>query len=107
MNVKVTMKPNWATGIEKNLKVGLLEMSLDVRRRAIVIAPKLTRALVNSGIVEPINNGYRIKFGNSQVPYARRRHYENNKNPQTKGYLAKAGDSVARGDQGKYFRGKV
>lgn len=107
MSVKVSMKPMWSQGIEKSMKVALLEMSLDVRRRAITLAPKDTRALVNSGVVEPVTNGYKIKFGSSKVPYARRRHFENFKNPQTKGYLAKAGDSVARADKTKYFRGKI
>lgn len=107
MPVKITMKPLWEKTIEKGLKLAVLDMSNDVKTRAVVLAPIDTRALVNSGRVEPIPDGFAIKFGSSKVPYARRRHFENRKNPQTLGYLAKAGDSVARGDKRKYFRGKI
>lgn len=108
MSIRVKYNSNWNKVKEgKFLKEGLLEMSNDIRTRAVVIAPKVTRALANSGVVEPITNGYRIKFGSGKVPYARLRHFENKKNPQTKGYLAKAGDSVARGDKSKYFKGKI
>ena len=108
MKVKVTMNQNWDS-IKKAdwLDIGLLEMSTDIDRRAKALAPVETSALRNSGEVSPITNGYKISFGSSRVPYARRRHFENRKNPQTKGYLAKAGDSVARGNTAKYFRSKI
>ena len=108
MKVKVTMNQNWDS-IKKAdwLDIGLLEMATDIDRRAKVLAPVETSALRNSGEVSPITNGYKISFGSSRVPYARRRHFENKKNPQTKGYLAKAGDSVARGNIAKYFRSKI
>lgn len=82
-------------------------MAVDIRNRAVILAPVETGALKNSGIVEPVTNGYKIQFGSSRVPYARKRHFENKKNPQTLGYLAKAGDAVARSDKSKYFKGKV
>ena len=107
MPVKVTMKRNWESNIARELKAGLLEMSTDIQRKAVILGPVDTGALRNSGVVEPIKDGYSIKFGSDRVPYARLRHFENRKNPQTRGYLAKAGDSVARGDKSKYFRGKV
>ncbi len=107
MPVKMTINKNWSKDIERGIKLAVLEMTTDIHRRAVVLAPKDTSALANSGVVEPITDGYRIKFGSSRVPYARIRHFENKKNPQTLGYLAKAGDSVARGDKTKYFRGKV
>lgn len=103
MPVKVTMKPGWEKSIERSMKNGLLEMVTDVHKRAVVIAPKDTRALVNSGKISPVTNGYKVEFGSSKVPYARRRHFENKKNPHTLGYLSKAGDSVARGNKAKYF----
>jgi len=82
-------------------------MATDIDKRAKMLAPKDTSALVNSGRVERVRAGfYRIVFGDSRVPYAKRRHYENFKNPQTLGYLAKAGDSVARGNISKYIRSK-
>jgi len=107
MNVRVNIDPLWAVKTHQRLKIALLEMTTDIHRRSKVLAPKVSRNLVNSGVIEPIQDGYRIKYGSNKVPYARRRHFENKKNPQTKGYLSKAGDSVARGDTGKYFRGKV
>lgn len=107
MSVKVNIDPLWSMKIERKLKIGLLEMTTDIHRRSAILAPVLTRALVNSGVIEPVTDGYKIKYGSSKVPYARRRHFENKKHPQTKGYLAKAGDSVARGDKSKYFRGKI
>lgn len=105
--VKVNMKKGWAQEIERGLKAGLLEMATDIQRVAADRAPVDTGALRNSGRVEPIRDGYRIRFGSARVPYARRRHYENRKNPSTLGYLAKAGDNVARSDTSRYFRRKV
>lgn len=107
MAVKVRIDKNWATKQQAGMKLAVLEMATDIHRRAVMLAPVLSRALVNSGIIEPVTDGYRVKFGSSKVPYARRRHFENKKHPQTLGYLTKAGDSVARGDKSKYFRGKV
>lgn len=105
---KVTYNANWNTIQQgKYLNEGLLEMATDIHRRAVILAPVETSALRNSGIVEKISEGYRVKFGGGRVPYARLRHFQNKKNPQTIGYLAKAGDSVARGNTDKYFRGKV
>ena len=101
------MIPGWDTRIENALKKGVLEMTLDVQKRSTVLAPKLTRALVNSAIIGTVMNGYKITYGSSRVPYARRRHFENKKNPQTIGYLSKAGESVVRGNIAKYFRGKI
>jgi hypothetical protein len=107
MTVKVTINKNWSTDIERGMKVALLEMTTDIHKRSTILAPKDTRALVNSGVIEPVQDGYKVKYGSSRVPYARRRHFENKKNPGSLGYLAKAGDSVARSDKSKYFRGKV
>lgn len=107
MPVKITMKKNWSEQLQKGMKIALLEMTTDIHRRAVILAPKDTRALVNSGLIDSAPGGFKVSFGSPKVPYARRRHFENKKNPQTLGYLAKAGDSVASGDKGKYFRGKV
>jgi len=106
MPIKVNINKNWSKPKEKGLDVGLLEMTTDVHRRAVILAPKDTRALANDGRIEKISEGYRVVFGSAKVPYARKRHYENKKNPGSIGYLDKAGESVARGSKGKYF-GKV
>ena len=104
---KVTMKAGWdsTAGLER----GLAEMATDIDTRAKVLAPKDTRALVNSGRIKRLSAvAYQISFGNDgKVPYARMRHFVNKKNPQTLGYLSRAADSVARSDKGKYFKGKV
>lgn len=108
MPVRVKIDPLWSQKINRGMKIALLEMVTDIHRRSTALAPiGETHNLVGSGRIEPITNGYRVKYGSAKVPYARRRHFENKKNPQTLGYLAKAGDSVARGDKSKYFRGKV
>jgi len=108
MAVKVTYNSNWTKVIKGDwTEKGLLELTTDVHRRSKMLAPVLTRALVNSGVIESIPNGYRVKYGSPRVPYARKRHFENNKHPQTKYYLSKAGESVARGDKSKYFKDKI
>jgi hypothetical protein len=104
MPVRVNINKQWSTRQLADLQSGLLDMVTDIHRKAVILAPVMTSALRNSGRVEPILGGYAVRFGNARVPYARRRHFENNKNPNTKGYLAKAGDSVARGDKSKYFK---
>lgn len=109
MPAKLTMNRNW-TRIAKGqwTQEGILEAATDIHRRAVLLAPHETGALQNSGRVEPVTGGYKISFGNGgKVPYAKRRHFENKKNPQTKRYLSRAGDSVLRGDTGKYFRNKI
>lgn len=108
MPVKVTMHRNWqAIAKGQWTKEGIQEAAVDIHRRAVMLAPVQDGHLAGSGRIEPVSGGYKIIFGSSRVRYARRRHFENNKNPQTKRYLSRAGDSVLRGDLGKYFRGKV
>lgn len=108
MSVKINYNQNWDKAKSGNfIDDGLLEMATDIHRRAVILAPVDTSALRNSGVVDKISGGYAIRFGSSRVPYARIRHEVNKKNPQTRRYLAKAGDSVARGDTAKYFRGKI
>lgn len=107
MKAKVTMVPGWEQKIVNDMNQGLLEMTTDIHTRSTILAPKDSRALVNSGRIDRISDGYKIIYGSGRVPYARRRHFENKKNPQTLLYLEKAGESVARGDKSKYFRGKI
>ena len=71
--------------------------------RAIMLAPRKSGALRGNGMVEKNAEGHRsVVFGDKSVPYARRRHFENKKNPQTLEYLRKAGDSVAKENIKKY-----
>ena len=105
MTFKLT--PNLAREaiIGTQLETAAAKMATAVHERSAILAPKDTRALVNSGrIVRSGKATYKVIYGSSKVPYARRRHYENNKNPQTLLYLERAGDSVTRGNIGKYFK---
>lgn len=79
-------------------------MATDVDRISAMLAPKLTRALVKSRKIERRGSAhYAVSFGNSQVPYARRRHFENKLHPETLLYLQRAGDAVKR-NQRKYLQ---
>ena len=104
---KVTMKSGWDS--TKGLERGLAEMATDIHRRATELAPVDSSALVNSGHMQRLSSTeYEISFGhNGVVPYARRRHFENKKNPHKLRYLSRAAEGVARSDKGKYFKGKV
>lgn len=76
-----------------------------VLSRSTVLAPKLSGDLKADGRVEGAEGGgLRVKFGGASVPYARRRHFENDKNPQTLDYLKKGGDSVGKESIGRYFK---
>lgn len=86
-----------------------LEMATDIHRFASILAPKDKGTLVKSGRVKRLGAAaYEIVFGGTaggfSVPYAKRRHYENKKNPQTLRYLERAGDSVKRSGVEKYRR---
>lgn len=70
--------------------------------RSTIIAPKLTGALKGNGRVYKKDGHRVVKFGDNDVPYARRREFENNKNPQAKHYLKRGGDSVKKEPISKY-----
>lgn len=74
------------------------KMCSDIITLAQILAPVDTGDLRASGRVEPEKNGNSAVFGGAlvDVPYARRRHYENRKNPQTLRYLERAGDSISK-----------
>ena len=83
----------------EKFKQGGLRWASAVKNRAVNNAPKLTRALRRSAHVQqPSDNVIEIEFGGPSSPhevkYALRRHYENNKNPQTRDYLKRAVDST-------------
>ncbi len=105
-NVRFTSNiKQWTADTDRKLDVAFLEMATDIHRTSAMLAPKDTRNLVNSGRIERVKEGhYTVSYGGGSVPYARIRHYENNKNPQTLGYLEKAGDSTFRNLK-RYTRG--
>lgn len=87
------------------LKRTELAMASAMVNRGRMLAPHLTGALKASGRVVADSKGTSAVFGGAEigVPYARRRHFENRKNPQTLLYLQKAGDSVAKEGVSKYY----
>lgn len=91
----------------KELESSALKMATNVHRRAVLLAPVDTSALRNSGRIEKLSMAaFRVIFGGGRVPYARRRHFENNKNPQTVRFLYRAGNSVKRESVRKYIGSK-
>ena len=74
----------------------LARMGDSILNLAQMYAPVLTGALRADGRVVKEPNSVTVRFGGFSVPYARRRHYENNKHPDTKYYLERAGNQVAK-----------
>lgn len=104
--VKITPISAWSPKVERNLDTGLLRVALDVHRLSSQYAPVDKGNLVASGRVAKNGKNYEVIYGGNSggvsVPYALRRHFENNKNPQTKRYLSRAGDQVSK-QINKYF----
>ena len=87
------------------MDIAMLDLATTIHRDAGNLAPKASRALVNSGRIKRNGPGdYSIIFGGGQVRYAKRRHYENRKNPQTLYYLERAGDANSKNFK-RYIRG--
>lgn len=101
MGVKSSIK-QWAKNQERFFDRVEEVMAGIVLTRSIMIAPKESGDLAENGRVE-MKDGHRtVKFGDSAVPYARRRHFENKKNPQTLGYLQRSGDGVRKENPKKF-----
>lgn len=105
--VRVTSRiKEWARAEARSIDIGLLDFATVVHRDAGNLAPVDTAALVKSGRVKKVSQGhYQIIFGGGAVRYAKRRHYENRKNPQTLGYLRRAGDANVRNIK-RYIEGR-
>lgn len=78
-------------------------MANSILNTAMLKAPVDTGSLKSDGRVEIRDTGMAVVFGDERVPYARRRHFENKKNPQTLHYLKDAGDEVAKSGIGKFL----
>lgn len=74
----------------------LARMGSSVLNLAKMYAPYGSGDLLRDGRVKNDNLSTTIAFGGFAVPYARRRHYENNLHPQTKLYLERAGNETAK-----------
>lgn len=87
----------WTVEQGRKADLAVLKMAVDIDRVAKMLAPHETGALQSSGTVERIGQAhYQVRYGGGSVPYARRRHFENKRNPGTLLYLERAGDSTAR-----------
>lgn len=78
-------------------------MANSILNTAMLKAPELTGALKSDGRVEMRDTSMAVVFGDGRVPYARRRHYENRKNPQTLHYLKNAGDEIVKKGLQRYL----
>lgn len=91
---------------KESSKLDNLELTLCnvILNRGNILAPVLSGDLVESGRIEKNPSGGRsVIYGGGDVPYGRKRHFENKKNPQTLHYLKRAGDSVAKESPKKYM----
>lgn len=96
----------WFNQESKRLDRTAQNMAQVMVNRGQMLAPVDTGALVKSGRV--VKNGtasYSATFGGASVgvPYAKRRNYENRKNPQTLHYSERSGDSVKKEGIKKYY----
>jgi hypothetical protein len=72
MAVKVTSRiKEWGSGKERQFQVSLLELATTIHRDAGNLAPRKSGNLISSGRIDPISNGYAVRFGGNGVPYGR------------------------------------
>lgn len=107
-NVRFTSRiKQWTAATEGKLDLAVLEMATDIHRVSATLAPKDSRALVNSGRIQRKGiASYSVIYGGGAVPYARRRHFENRKTPGSLKYLERAGESTGRNVR-RYLRGLI
>lgn len=80
----------------EKINEALSKMGYSILNRAKMYAPVLTGALVRDGRVIESDGSVIVAFGGLNVPYARRRHYENNLHPDTRRYLERAGNEAVK-----------
>ena len=101
----IDRSPAWLKTQEINLDNAVRQMAHTILSDSRMIAPVLTGALRADGRVNKQGSAsYEVEFGDARVPYARRRHFENRKNPQTLYYLERAGDRVAKQGIGGFIK---
>lgn len=89
---------------ERRMDLALGKWAVDTHNTAQRLAPHETGALRGSGRVERHSGlKWSVSFGNNQVPYARRRHFENFLNPQTLRYLQRPGDANSKNFVQRYM----
>lgn len=107
MGYRFTYNPGWKSKGTKIMRKGLARMLSDIHQQAVLNAPKKSRALINSGRFK-MESGLKgkVTFGGGDVPYAKRREYENKLHPSTRFYLKRAGQSVSS-KADSYFTDKM
>lgn len=89
----------------ENLKNAVRAMGDDILATSKMLAPYDSGDLSRDGrVVRQSSTGIAVVYGGSRVPYARKRHFENNLNPWTKEYLANAGESARDKGLKRWFR---
>lgn len=86
----------WLKITQEQYNQAVAKMSKSIKNLASVLAPVDSGDLRESGKISQTGSSATITFGGGSVKYARLRHYVNNKNPQTKYYLERAGDAVTK-----------
>lgn len=93
----------WATNQGRTIKRAERGIANVILSRAQMLAPVDSGKLVKDGRVVKNGDHVAVRFGSANVPYARRRHFENKRNPQTLHFLTRAGDSAAKENIRKYI----
>jgi hypothetical protein len=103
--VTVTSRMNEVVREEtRRMDLAVGKWAADTHNTAQRLAPHLTGALQNSGkIKRNAEADWQVSFGNAQVPYARRRHFENFRNPGTLRYLERPGDANSKNFVQRYM----
>ena len=116
-NISVRFSDVWQHKYDRGVQRGIKRMATDMHRQAVVNAPIAHRgdytngqwkhivagALRRSGRITGSGYSWYITFGGGQVPYARRREFENNLHPETKYWLKRAGETVSAKSE-SYFK---
>lgn len=107
MGYRFTYNPGWKSKGTQIMRKGLARMLSDIHQQAVLNAPKKSRVLINSGRFN-MESGLKgkVTFGGGDVPYAKRREYENKLHPSTRFYLKRAGQSV-QSKADSYFTDKM
>lgn len=87
--------------LNQAMKAGMLSLGNDVKKRAIILAPKDTGALRQSSRVEISSRGDSVEVS-FNTDYAKMRHYVNKLHPATRLYLSNALKSIT--NVANYFR---
>lgn len=98
----------WEQWVPDMVEEGLGRVSERILRQAKANAPFLSGRLRASGQSRQVGaNMMAVSFGNRNVQYAVRRHFENRKNPHTRYYLERAAKQVGSQAKGEWVQRKL